>query len=196
MQSIYNFIVSPYAKRTTSEKEVNGVTLLLNTELQNHLYTSRHGVVQAVPKVNDLGLLPGDEIIVHHNVFRRFRDIRGVEKNSRSYYEEDKFFVYPDQIYAYKRNDEWKPIEGFIFVKPMLEDRMFSEHNERPLIGKVKYAYGDYKAEELVGFTPGTEYEFNIEGEKVYRVPANRITIKYGYQEGKEEYNPSWSQSS
>lgn len=196
MQSIYNFIISPYAKRTTSEKEINGVTLLLNTELQNHLYTSRHGVVKAIPKVNDLGLLPGDEVIVHHNVFRRFRDVRGTEKNSRSYYEEDKYFVYPDQIYAFKRDGEWQPVEGFIFVKPMLDERMFSEHNELPLIGKVKYAYKGFEIGELIGFTPGTEYEFNIEGEKVYRVPANRITIKYGQQASEKEYNPSWSQSS
>lgn len=196
MQSIYNFIISPYDKRTSAEKEINGVTLLLNTELQNHLYTSRHGVVKAVPKINSLGLEPGDEVIVHHNVFRRFRDVRGAEKNSRSYYEEDKYFVYPDQIYAYKRNGEWKPVDGFIFVKPMLDERMFSEHKEFPLIGKVKYAYEGFEPGELIGFTPGTEYEFNIEGEKVYRVPANRITIKYGRQASEKEYNPSWSQSS
>ena len=189
-------MVSPYAKRTTSEKEINGVTLLLNTELQNHLYTSRHGVVKAIPKVNDLGLLPGDEVIVHHNVFRRFRDVRGAEKNSRSYYEEDKYFVYPDQIYAFKRDGEWKPVAGFIFVKPMLDERMFSEHNELPLIGKVKYAYEGFESGELIGFTPGTEYEFNIEEERLYRVPSKDITIKYEYQGDEEEYNPSWSQSS
>ena len=196
MQSIYNFIISPYEKRTTAEKEINGVTLLLNTELQNHLYTSRHGVVKAIPKVNDLGLQIGDEVIVHHNVFRRFRDVRGAEKNSRSYYEEDKYFVYPDQIYAFKREDEWKPVKGFLFVKPILEDRMFSEHTEKPLMGKVQYADEGFEYGELIGFTPGTEYEFNIEGNKVYRVPANRITIKYGYQASEKEYNPSWSQSS
>ena len=141
MQSIYNFIVSPFAKRTTAEKDIDGTTLLLNTELQNHLYTSRHGVVKAVPKVNDLSLQTGDEIIVHHNVFRRFRDIRGNEKNSRSYYDEDLFFVYPDQIYAFKRNGEWKPVAGSVFVKPLIDERMVSEYTERPLIGKIKYAY-------------------------------------------------------
>ena len=40
------------------------------------------------------------------------------------------------------------------------------------------------------------EYEFNIEGERLYRVPTNKITIKYEYQGNEEEYNPSWSQSS
>ncbi|NVM20025.1 MAG: hypothetical protein HWN80_20155, partial [Candidatus Lokiarchaeota archaeon] len=53
---------------------------------------------------------PGDEIIVHHNVFRRFYDVRGNEKNSRSYFEEDMYFVKPDQLYAYKPPGSiWQP---------------------------------------------------------------------------------------
>ena len=36
MQSVYNFIVAPKNGRSTSEKDNNGYTLLLNTELQNN----------------------------------------------------------------------------------------------------------------------------------------------------------------
>ena len=193
MQSIYNFIIKPYDKRTTAEKEIEGTTLLLNTELQNHQYTSRHGVIIAVPKTNDLGLKPGDEIIVHHNVFRRFRDVRGNEKNSAAYYKEDMFFVFPDQIFAYKRNNDWEPIKGYSFIKPIIDKRMFAENSERPFIGVVKYADEGFNKDELVGFKPGTEYEFNIEGQKLYRVPTNKITIKYEYQGDEEEYNPGWA---
>ncbi len=39
------------------------------------------------------------------------------------------------------------------------------------------------------------EYEFNIEGQRLYRVPTNQITIKYEYQGDEEEYNPSSTQS-
>jgi hypothetical protein len=39
---------------------------------------------------------------------------------------------------------------------------------------------------DVVGFTPDSEYEFNIEGQKLYRVLSNQITIKYG---SKEESN-------
>ena len=193
MQSIYNFIIKPFSKRTTAEKEIAGTTLLLNTELQNHQYTSRHGVIIAVPKVNNLGLEPGDEIIVHHNVFRRFRDVRGKEKNSASYYQEDMFFIYQDQIFAYKRDNGWQPIKGYTFIKPIIDKRKFAESSERPFIGVVKYADEGFNKEELVGFKPGTEYEFNIEGQKLYRVPTNKITIKYEYQGDEEEYNPGWA---
>jgi len=195
MQSIYNFMVSPYAKRTTSEKEINGVTLLLNTELQNHLYTSRLGVVTNTPLAIDSEIKIGDEVIVHHNVFRRFRDIRGKEKNSKAYYKEDTFFVQPDQIYAYKRNTGWQALDGYCFVKPIVAKETFDMHNEQPLIGIVKYASEEFEVGALVGFKPGMEYEFNIEGERLYRIPANQITIEYEYQGDEKEYNPSWSQS-
>ena len=49
---------------------------------------------------------------------------------------------------------------------------------------------------ELVGFTPNSEYEFVINGERLYRVMNKFITIKYEYQGNEEEYNPSWAQSS
>ena len=49
---------------------------------------------------------------------------------------------------------------------------------------------------DLVGFTPSSEYEFIVDGERLYRVLSNFITIKYEYQGNEEEYNPSWAESS
>ena len=73
---------------------------------------------------------------------------------------------------------------------------MFSSEKERPLIGIIKYAGEGFEIGSLVGFTPGSEYEFNIEGERLYRVPTSKITVEYEYQGDEKEYNPSWSQSS
>jgi len=195
MQSIFNFIVSPKHGRSTSKKDIDGKELLLNTEVQNHHYTSRLGVVVNTPLAIDSEIQPGDEVIVLHNVFRRFRDIRGKEKNSKAYYKEDTFFVQPDQIYAYKRNTGWQALDGYCFVKPIVAKETFDMHNEQPSIGIVKYASEEFEVGALVGFKPGMEYEFNIEGERLYRIPANQITIEYEYQGDEKEYNPSWSQS-
>jgi len=68
-------------------------------------------------------------------------------------------------------------------------------HHEQPAIGIIKYAGEGFEAGALVGFKPGMEYEFNIEGERLYRIPVNQITIEYEYQGDEKEYNPSWSQS-
>ena len=196
MKSVFNYIVAPKHGRSTSTKEIDGKELILNTELQNHNYTSRLGVVRATPLAIDTDIQPGDEVIVHHNIFRRFRDVRGKEKNSRAYYKEDAFFVEPEQIYAYKHNGEWKALDGYCFIKPLKSTNMFSDNPEREGVGIIKYASDGFTKGELVGFKPGMEYEFNIEGERLYRVPNNQITIKYEYQGNEEEYNPLGVQGS
>jgi hypothetical protein len=194
MRSLYNVIVEPKGGRTVSEKAVGDGKLLLNTELQNHQYVNRVGIVKALPAIGETGLEVGDEVIVHHNIFRRFYDVRGKEKNGKAYYKDDMFFVFPEQIYAYKRNNTWNALPGYTFVKPLVEKDMFSLNHERPLIGKVKIASDNFEVGDLVGYTPGMEYEFNIEGERLYRIPINKITVAYEYQGDEEEYNPSWSQ--
>ena len=196
MQSVFNYLVSPKGNRTVGSKEIEGQTLLLNTDLQNHSYTNRVGTVLNLPLVGNEELKEGDDVIVHHNVFRRFRDVRGKEKDSKNYLSEDVYTVQADQIYAFKRDGEWKAMEGFCFVKPIKEDKMFSVDFEKPLIGIVKFGNDKIKEESLVGFKPSSEYEFVIEGQRLYRVPINSITIKYEYQGNEEEYNPSWASSS
>jgi hypothetical protein len=196
---MFDFLVEPLGGRTNNKKSIGGVDLLLNTELQNHKYVNRIGVVICEPSKNNTPIKKGDLVVLHHNVFRRFRDIRGDEKNSRSYYKENLYFVSVEQIFGYKRSDQWIPLEGFNFIKPIKETKMFSINFEKPLVGVLKYKDPNLfsvKEGDLVGFKPGTEYEFIIDNQKLYRVPTNQITIKYEYQGNEEEYNPSWAQGS
>ena len=51
----------------------------------------------------------------------------------------------------------------------------------------------DINKEDLVGFTPSSEYEFIVNGERLYRVLTNSISIKYERQGNEKEYNPSWT---
>ena len=194
MKSVYNFVVEPIGKRYNNTKKVEGGDLILNTEIYNHQYVNRVAKVISVPIIGDTDIQPGDEVIIHHNVFRRWHNVKGIEKNSRSYFNEDIYFINQDQIFLYKRNGEWKAPKGFCFVKPLKEmDDPLNINIERPLIGIVKYSDGTVKVNELVGFRPSSEYEFIIDGERLYRVLSNFITIKYEYQGDEEEYNPSWA---
>jgi len=197
MQSVFNYLVEPKGDRVTGKTEIEGNELLLNTDLQNHEYVNRVGVIVGLPRANKYKeLKEGDEVIIHHNVFRRFRDIRGKEKNSKNFLSENTYIVQPDQIYAYKRNGEWKALEGFCFVMPIKETKMFSIDFEKPLKGLVKYGNENIAIDSLIGFKPNSEYEFVIEGQRLYRVSENSITINYGHKENEEEYNPGWAQSS
>ena len=61
-------------------------------------------------------------------------------------------------------------------------------------MGVVKYSDGTIKEGDLVGFRPSSEFDFVIDGKRLYRVLSNFITIKYEYQGNEEAYNPSWAQ--
>ena len=195
MNSVYNFVVTPIGERYNNTKKVEGGDLILNTEIFNHQFVNRVAKVISTPIIGDTDIEPGDEVIIHHNVFRRWHNIEGVEKNSRSYFDEDTYLINKDQIFLYKRFLKWKAPKGYCFVQPIKATDKFNIKPERPLVGIVKYSDGTTKVGDLVGFRPSSEYEFIIDGERLYRVLSNFITIKYEYQGDEEAYNPSWAQS-
>ncbi len=196
MESVYNFVVTPKGNRYNNTKEVDGGKLILNTEIFNHQYVNREAIVVSTPMVGKTDIKPGDTVIVHHNVFRRWHDVKGREKNSRSYFNESTYFIAQDQIFLYKRDDEWKAPKGYCFVTPLKATDQFNIESEKPLQGIIKYSDGTVEVNDLIGFRPGSEYEFVVNGERLYRILSNFITIKYEHQGNEEEYNPSWAQSS
>ena len=195
MKSIYNYVVKPKGGRYNNSKKVGNKDLILNTEIFNHQYINRQAEVISTPLVNYSDIKPGNTIIVHHNVFRRWHNQRGEEKNSRSYFNEDTYIISQDQIFAYY-DKQWKPMPGYCFVKPIKSFDKFNINQEQPLMGIIEYADKGFSKGDLVGFTPNSEYEFVIDGQKLYRVLSKFITIKYEYQGNEETYNPSWAQGS
>ena len=194
MKSVYNFVVTPKGERYNNTKKLDDGELILNTEIYNHQYVNRTAIVKSTPIIGDTDILPGDEVIVHHNIFRRWHNVKGKEKNSRSFFNEDTYFIGKDQIFLYKRNNEWIAPKGYCFVMPLKAQNPLNVDLEKPLQGIVKYSDGTVKVNHLVGFRPSSEYEFGVDGERLYRVLSNFITIKYEYQGDEEEYNPSWAQ--
>ena len=193
MKSVYNFVVTPKGERYNNKKKVGDSELILNTEIYNHQFVNRTAIVKSIPIIGDTDIQPGDEVIVHHNIFRRWYNVKGIEKNSRSFFDENTYLINQDQIFLYKRNDTWNAPKGYCFVKPLKAIDQFNIESEKPLQGIVKYSDGTVEVNDLVGFRPSSQYEFVVDGERLYRVLSNFITIKYEYQGDEEEYNPSWA---
>ena len=195
MKSVYNFVVTPKGERYNNKKKIGDSELILNTEIYNHQYVNREATVISKPIVGDTNIKAGDTVVVHHNVFRRWHNVKGIEKNSRSYFNESTYFINPDQIFLYKRDEEWIAPKGYCFIKPLKAINQFNIECEKPLQGIVKYSDGTVEVGDLIGYRPKTESEFIVDGERLYRVLSNLITIKYEYQGDEEEYNPSWAES-
>ena len=196
MKSVYNYVVKPKGCRYNNSKKVGDKELILNTEIFNHQYINRQATVISTPIIGNTNIEVGDDVIVHHNVFRRWHNQHGEEKNSRSYFKEDTYIISQDQIFLYKTFWQWKTIPGFCWVKPIKNFNKLDIDQEQPLMGIIEYADKGFNKGDLVGFTPNSEYEFVIDGQKLYRVLSKFITIKYEYQGNEETYNPSWAQSS
>ena len=194
MKSVYNFVVKPKGERYNNTKKLDGGELILNTDIFQHQYVNREAIVISTPIIGDTDIKPGDTVIVHHNVFRRWNDVKGIERNSKAYFNEHTYFINHEQIFLYKQEDKWIAPKGYCFVIPLKATDQFNTESEKPLQGIVKYSDGTVKVDELVGFRPNSEYEFIVDGERLFRVLSNFITIKYEHQGNEETYNPSWAQ--
>ena len=194
MNSLFDFIIKPKENRYTNTKKVSNTNLILNTDTSDHRYVSREAIVISEPKNNVINVTKGDNIIVHHNIFRRFYDVHGVEKNSKSYFKDDMYFCDPSQVFFNITTNT--AIKNYCFIQPIVKNQgvILEQEFEEPLKGIVAYTdnEGFIEKNDLVGFTPESEYEFIINGKRLYRVPIKSISIKYERKGTEVEYNPSW----
>ena len=93
MHSLYDFIIEPIGSRYNNKKQVGDKELILNTEIFHHQHVNREAKVISIPTLVKTEVQPGDTVIVHHNVFRRWHDMQGVEKNSKSYINEKTYAI-------------------------------------------------------------------------------------------------------
>ena len=200
MTGVFDFIVKPVGSRYENSIDIDGKELIVNTKIESFKSVNNIAEVVSVPIAYKTDIKVGDTVIIHHNVFRRFYDMKGKQKNSRSYFKEDLYFCSSDQIYLYKTDTEWKSFGDRCFIKPLKNIDHLKLDKERKLIGILKYGNDSLKELEinpgdLVGYTPFGEFEFIIEGQRLYCMKSNDIVIKYEYKGNEEEYSPSWAQS-
>ena len=197
MKSLYSFIIKPLKERYNNEKQVGDKSLILNTTINNHRFVSKEAVVVSVPAAYSSQIKQNDIVQVHHNLFRRWHDQKGVERNSSTYFKDDLYFASPEQIYMYNLKSHL----NYCFVKPIKNQDLLSNEKEQTNVGIVKY--GNSSLERLgitpgalVTFTPNSEFEFIIDGERLYCMKSNDIALTHEYKGNEKENNPSWAKSS
>ena len=202
MKSLFDFIVEPIGNRYDNEVKVgDNKSLITNTTIESFKSVSNRAVVLETPMALETDIKVGDIVVIHHNVFRRFYDMRGNQKDSRSKFIDNKFFCAPDQIYLYGKEGCWKSFGDRCFISPIVDTDSFTTDKERKLIGILKYGNSSLNAIEinpgdLVGYKPDGEFEFVIDDERLYCMKSNDIVIKYEYKGDERKYNPSWSSGS
>jgi hypothetical protein len=201
MKSVFDFIVKPVGSRYDNKVKVEGKELILNTRIESFKSVNNLAEVISVPLAYSTNIKVGDIILIHHNVFRRFYDMKGNQKDSRSHFIDDMYFCSIDQIYMYKRDGKWNTIGNRCFIQPIKNDDNLELRKERRLIGILRYGNESLKTlgineGDLVGYTPDGEFEFTVDKQLLYCMKSNDIVIKYEYKGNETEYNPSWTQGS
>ena len=186
MQSPYSFIVQPLkGKRYDNTKQIGEIDFIVSSSQEDHKFSNRYGQVVSLP-LNYCGPIDiGDILLVHHNVFKYYYDMKGGQRSGKSFFKDDLFFIEPDQYFAYKQNGKWNAVDRYCFIKPVAveESYIYKPFSEEPLVGEIKYPNQYLKDQGLkegdrVSFQPDSEYEFNIDEEKLYRMYDHQITIQ------------------
>ncbi len=201
MKSLFDFIVEPYGQRYNNDVKVGDKSLIINTQVETFKSVNNIAKVIETPLSFKTDIKKGDLIMIHHNVFRRWYNVRGEEKNSKSYFKDGLYFVQLDQVYLYKRKDKWKAFGNRCFIAPLKDEVEINNWIEQKLIGVLKYGNNALEAlgiaeGDIVGYTPYGEYDFIVDGKRLYCMKSNDIVIKHERQGNEEEYNPRWAHSS
>ncbi len=201
MKSLYDFIVKPVGKEYDNTITIDNKKIILNTKIESFKFVNNIAEVVNIPAAFKTSIKKGDLIVIHHNVFRTFYDMKGKKKKSRSSFIDGLYFCSLDQIYLYKNKDKWMSFNDRCFVQPLKSKNNLRVEKEQKLIGILKIGNSSLEAlgiheEDCVGYTPYGEYDFIINKERLYCMKSNDIVIKYGSKENQKKYNPSWASSS
>lgn len=184
MNPRYGYLIEPLGSEYNNTKKIAGVDLVVNTTIEDASFVNRIGVVIGTPENSEIKV--GDLVVVHHNVFRTYLNMKGNKTKSNEYFRDGMYIVNPERIYLYKRKDDWKAVETYCFVLPVdytqdsaiLRDKKKEDH-----VGLIEVSNKYLESKGIVkgtkiGFTKNSEYEFNIEGKKLYRMQTRDICLK------------------
>jgi hypothetical protein len=201
MKSLYDFIVKPLGETYDNTINIDNTKLILNNNVESFKFVNNYAEVISTPLMLETPVNVGDIILVHHNVFRRWYDIKGKQKNGRAFFVDDLYFVSIDQVYLYKNKNGFNPFGDRCFVKPIKSKNVLDNEKEQSLVGILKIGNSSLEAlginqGDLVGFKPNSEFDFLINKERLYCMKSNDIVLRYERKGDEEEYNPSWAESS
>ena len=185
MQSIFQYIIKPLESRYKNTVKIgdSGTDFIVNTDVDNFKYISREALVLSAPSGFKDTVPEGSTVIVHHNIFRRWYDVRANERNSFSYVDEEEYICSQDQIYMYKKDGDWVGFRDYCFVSAVENDDILDLEPVKLRVGIIEVdndelnALGVFKG-DTVRFTPSSEYEFVVDGRLMYRMRSIDIYAK------------------
>lgn len=186
MKSPHYFIIKPYnGVRYDNIRKFGNVDFIISSSIEDHTVTNRFAVVISAPQWYQGPISEGDIIVVHHNTFRLYYDMKGNESSSWCHYRDDLFMVDYEQIYLYKKQDDnWMSTYPYVFVEPIkndFSDKVVNHYYYKTTFGNIVHLPEENNnlcVGDEISYMPGSEYEFKIDDKKLYRVKMQYICLK------------------
>jgi hypothetical protein len=188
MRSPDQFIVKPIdEKRYADTIDIAGIDFIVTSDQEDAKNSNREAVVHSLPLRYDGPIEVGDHLLVHHNVFKFYYDMKGRQRNGKSYFRDGLFFIDDQQFFMWRKPDgDWQSVGDSCFLAPVPERETWLTKfsGSEPLLGQVRYSneslrVAGVKEGDIVFHQPECEYEFRVSGEVLYRMFTRNITIQY-----------------
>lgn len=176
MQAPQSFIVTPKHRRYKHGRKMGDVVFETVSSIEDAKDVSKEAIVVSVPMNYTGEIEVGDEVIIHHNIFRSYYDVQGKLKVSRAHLYDDYFQVIPEELFLYKKDGQWKPNLDFCFVSPIKVSEEGLLEQELQHTGVV-WCSSEHKEGTRIGFTPESEYEVWVDNKLLYRMRNSDICL-------------------
>ena len=125
MQSPFYFITkSINGKRYNNTKDIGGIEFITSTSEEDHKFSNRYAEVIEVPIDYEGPIRKGDTLLVHHNVFKFYNDMKGVQRSGKSFFKDDLFFVDDEQFFMYKQEEEWYAYDRYTLMNTYMREAL------------------------------------------------------------------------
>jgi len=184
MKSPTSFLITPRnSEQYLNTKKIGDTKLIVNTSIEDHKDVQRVGVVQSVPLTYNGEIRKGDEVVVHHNVFRITYNDKGIPMQSLYHVENDLFSITNDMIYMIIRDGKKIAFDDNVFIEPVNYNDKWEGFKEMQHTGVVRFAnealkLSGIKEGDLIAYRRNCEYEFLLDNERFYNMKNKRILAK------------------
>lgn len=183
MKPWMSFLCSPRdGRRYNNVEKIGGVDMIVSSSEESVEHSNRYAVVEELPARYSGPIKKGDTLLVHHNVFKYYNDMKGRKKSGKSFFSPGMFLIDDEQYFMYNNGEEWIVKEGFCFIKALpMQDRFLGvKSKNEAIMGEVVYLDETLKRQGLkkgdhVLYKPSVRYKFNVDGEELYRLYSHQV---------------------
>lgn len=184
LQSPFKICIKPKGgNQYINELKIGDTEIIINISIEEAEDVQRIGTIVSLPFHYSGELKVGDDVIVHHNVFRITFNDKGIPMQSDFHFKDDLFFIGNDLIYMFIRDGKVNAYNDNVFVEPI----HYEDYWEGPKLlerqGIVKFTNEKLKSigvveNSKIHFRKFCEYSFHIFGMHLYKMTNNRIMAK------------------